>query len=251
MGKRKGSSANKPHKKHKTTNSKGMYKNGGGAAGLYSTGSKAELKAVDTPQLSLSFTDNPTPVLVNSCVEGASFYNRIGRKISMKSLQVTGLIQRTFSNTAAIGPTYGRVLLVYDRQPNGSFPSLSDIILAYKPDGTTYTASNVGVNMNNRDRFKILMDERINLPPLGVGGADTGDKVLNYEANGTGQQESYNIKRYFKLNRLVTQFKASTDGSIGDFATGSLFMLTFSDITDPAQNAWTTSLQARLRFWDN
>ena len=85
--------------------------------------STPELKCVDTTNgngsgvvLSLNTTPLVTPL--NLVQSGAGFYNRIGRRIEMKSLHLTGLIHSTGKQA---DQDYCRLLVVYDRQTNGAF----------------------------------------------------------------------------------------------------------------------------------
>lgn len=221
-------------------------------ASLTAHGSKAELKSVDIPPTNTNMSTTAQFILLNPTQEGSSFYNRIGRKISIKSLMLQGFITPTNSNASAQTSDYYRVMIVYDRQPNGAFPTLADVLTSYDNAGNTTSTCLDQVNMNNRDRFKVIMDERLVTPEVGVNGAASANLDGVCELNGTGQQQTFNIKKYFKLNRLVSQYKASSNpGVIGDIATGSLFLMLVGQIASAANATWKFSWESRLRFWDN
>ena len=127
--------------------------------------SMPELKCVDTTNgngsgvvLSLNTTPLVTPNLVQS---GAGFYNRIGRRIEMKSLHLTGLIHSTGKQA---DQDYCRLLVVYDRQTNGALPAASDILKDYDQSGSSSTGVFSGINPDNRERFVILADYRLAMP---------------------------------------------------------------------------------------
>ena len=59
--------------------------------------------------------------------------NRIGNKVIVKSVHARILISAA---PGAATQEVARVMLVYDRQPNGAFPAIGDILLD-QPAGTT------------------------------------------------------------------------------------------------------------------
>lgn len=188
------------------------------------------------------------PTLGNP-VEGSSFYNRIGRRIRMKSLQITGTIRPSNGNAAAVPDQFGRLLVIYDRQPNGALPSLADIITNYDEAGTTGSTAHAGINLNNRSRFVVLRDRRFYLPPLGINGATPAAQqgVTMVPTDDT----SFLFREFIKLGGLETQYKASTaTGPIGDISTGSLIIATVSTADANATSAWRFTGNVRLRFED-
>lgn len=251
MGKRtREAGSSSSHKKPNSVKQKPVYakKNYKSSvpASLYSTGSKAELKSTDVAPVQKELTNTVFFTLLNPTQEGSSFYNRIGRKISMKSLMIQGFLSPHSGATGGV-EDYARFLVVYDRQPNGALPTLADVLTSYDNQGSTTSGVLDQVNMNNRERFKVLMDERLILVPSG--GATSN---IIEELNGTGQQQTMNIKRFFKLNRLVTQYKASSNPAIiGDIATGSLFLMAVTRNNATTQGTWDFTMQSRLRYWDN
>lgn len=212
-----------------------------------------EVKCVDIAPVSQNFTNAGVFSVINIPVEGAGFFQRIGRRIRMKSVHIRGVLELNGNNGAAItNPQAGRIMVVYDRQANGALPALADLIQSVTPAGATSTTSLDGINMNNRDRFYVLMDDQIVLPPVGINGASSASNVLTFvNPNDTacdGYQGRLNVNRYIKLKGLETHYKASA-GAIGDIATGSLFMFTFSNDTN-ANPAYNIIWSARLKFYD-
>lgn len=210
-----------------------------------------EIKSVDMPAiaagadfLAKALTTTATFDLLNGIQEGASFYNRIGRRTHMKSIHVTGQVVPS-ANTTAGTNEYIRIMLIYDRQPNGSFPAIADLLLDYGNDGTTFTTSLSKMNMNNVERFAILRDKRVCL----VSNEQTAI-TGQYATLGTDSQNDVNW--FVPLKDLETHYKSTTNpAAIGDVATGALYLVTFGSVA-AAGNAsgYVLNYNARLRFVD-
>lgn len=207
-----------------------------------------EVKAVDMPAVSAgadnlakTLSQTATFDLLNGVQEGASFYNRVGRRTHMKSIHVTGELIET-GNGAGVAE-YDRVMLVYDRQPNGNFPAISDILLDYGNDGTTFTTSYSKLNLNNVERFAILRDQRIQIAANSGASTNVAGAITNY-----GQQA--NINWFVPLKDLETHYKSTTNpAAIGDIATGALYLVTFGDVAIGSAG-YQFKYNARLRFTD-
>jgi len=201
----------------------------------------AEMKSVDLG-ISQLFT---TTGSLHACPipeEGASFYNRIGRRVRGVSMQIRGVIHAGLANAAQQAFPLLRWMLVYDRQPNGALPSAADVLTNYDHDGSTHTGILAGINMNNKDRFVVLRDKMINTQTVGA----SGDAVVDPVFTPTVFSQDLVINEFVKLGGLQTHFKAST-GAIGDVSTGSYFILL---ITGNGSDVWNYDVQVRFRFYD-
>ena len=127
---------------------------------------------------------------LNDVAQGTTAITRIGRKILMKSVLVQGLLATNTGNSA-------RVLIVYDRQPNGALPAATDVLTS-----NTIMAAQ---NLDNRDRFLILAD----IMPY-----DQVENISNPSAN-----SGFGYKRYIKCN-LETIYSGNA-GTIADIMSGS------------------------------
>lgn len=218
-----------------------------------------EVKSVDTPQTNTALASGTTAafVCVNLPVQGAAFYNRVASRIRMRSLMIRAHIYASGNNLVALLiPTMARIMVVYDRQPNGALPTPADLLTAYGSSGSVTSTVFDNLNMNNKDRFTVLMDNQVLLPVVGVSGAPPTNTAFaayvdpNQNAGVGGPQAVVNMNRFIKLKGLETHYKAST-GAIGDIATGSLLLFFFSDDTNPAvTSAYAVSWSARLKFHD-
>lgn len=212
-------------------------------AALYRRG--PEVKTVDVKVTNQVFNTTGSIALLNGIAEGTSFFNRIGRRVAMKSLQISGSIDdNTATGTPVNDSEYLRMLVIYDRQNNGGTPALADILQDVDNAGTTTTDAYSGLNMNNSDRFKVLMDNRVFIANDQVSTAtqNLSVSVANLAA-GSGE---VSIKRFIKLNGLEAHFGAST-AAVASCQTGAIWMVLVSSAGSMLQ----ANLRCRLRYWDN
>lgn len=206
-------------------------------------GARYEVKTLDLPAQTVTINSTATVTPLNLIRAGSSFFNRIGRKICIKSVRINGQIKTT--GTAVVTNEYDRILLVYDRQTNGALPSINDILQTTDQAGTNTTGAFSGFNMNNTDRFVILRDIRFAVP-LGTTGALTNNVAgaLDYTTNKS------NIDMYVKTGNLETHYKAdSSPAVVGDISTGGLFLVTLGSNAAGAE-AYSLIFESRIRYKD-
>lgn len=165
----------------------------------------------------VSPTSGGSMTLLNGMTQGDTASSREGNSIRMKSLDLRFYLT---NNSTAVN-TNTRVMLVHDKQPNGSTALVTDVL-----------ATNNVVsprNLDNRKRFKVIYDRTFSL-------STAGPSNLN----------SAFYKKDF--NQHVAFYNASNAGTIADISTGALFLLLLSD---QAVNAPTINYYFRLRFIDN
>lgn len=162
-------------------------------------------------------------VLLNPVSTGTKFTERIGTKINIKSISLQGSFKQL---TDATNVAYARYLIIYDRQPNGAFPAIGDILQT----NDTNLAFNSGINMVNKSRFKIIRDKRITVD------------------SGSGLQ--FAVKEYCKGN-WETEYGTSTN-LIGDVRTGAILFVAFQASAGTGGGAALipTEFQSRVRYWD-
>ena len=199
-----------------------------------------EVKCVDLAGATYTLNSTVAITPLNLIRAGSSFFNRIGRKVEMKSLHLKGFIQPVRTIAAQ---DYVRIMIVYDSQTNGALPSISDIIQDTDQAGTNNTTSTSSANLNNRDRFKILCDYRIVVPSQTVTAGQVStpgwvDPVSTFN----------DVERFIKLKGLHTVFKAdSAPAVIGDIATGGLYLVTYGGNTSGAEG-FNLYASLRLRY---
>lgn len=197
-----------------------------------------EKKAVDTARQGLNFIAGGSFLLVNGIVPGAAGYQRVGRKISMNSLAIRGWV---YFAQAGAAPTFDflRMLVVYDRQPNGALPALADILLDCTSAGATATESTSNVNLNNADRFKILKEQVWATPGAAAAAAYSG----------INENTPLEFKIYLKLNGLETHYNNGVAGTIADITTGALYLITVG-LNGAADYQYRAGTDTRLRYTD-
>lgn len=202
--------------------------------------SKVEVKTVDTP-VAVAIPTTASIGILNGVAEGTSFYNRIGRRITMKSLQISGHITQNSGGTPINDTIYARMLVVYDRQNNGTVPVLADILQDVDATGAAASDAFSGLNMNNSDRFKVLMDNRVSV---------IDDNTSNPADNLVASAASYsnnemNVKRYIKLQGLEAQYNAAS-AAAASCSTGAIWLL----LVAAGSNMLKVNLRCRLRYYD-
>lgn len=217
-----------------------------------------EVKALDVSNLTaapggvqLNFNTTGSIIPLNLIQAGSSFFNRVGRKVELRSIEFQ-MIQQPLNVSRANGTDTLRVAIVYDRQTNGALPALADIFQDTEQNGTNTTASQSGLNLNNRDRFSIVMDKRFMLPAATA----TAGVLTNVWPNSMGGDKGADdgvglIHEYRKLGGLLTHYKAdSSPAVIGDVATGALYLVVFADSTAGTEIFQGQEWHARLRYTD-
>lgn len=197
---------------------------------------RREKKVIDVNYASYAVETTGTQLLLlNGCAPGSQNYNRDGRKITMKSLQIHGHINTTDANC---GPGIVRMVIVYDKQTNGSAPTWGDVFTSQNTAGTTSTGAYAMVNLNNRDRFEIIRDKVIAMG------------VIRDTATQTYASGPVNVKvdKYIKLGNRTTTFNAGQNGTVGDITTGSLYLFFISNLANA--EGYTAYISTRLRFVD-
>lgn len=163
--------------------------------------------------------------VLNAMAQGTSQSTRVGNKIHMTSIQ--GRLSITNGTVGTVAPVI-RYMIIYDTQTNAALPALLDILTP----GTV-----IGfMNLANRDRFRIIW-ERTFTPSVGTF-SDTAAVAEFTEF----------IKIYQKLN-LDVVFNNTNGGTIADIQTGSLLLVTLSNVA-AGTGAPVDGSQFRLRYTD-
>lgn len=185
-------------------------------------------------------------VLLNYPTPGTGPTGRVGRKICIKSVQIrlniiTGVVVSGVAPAAIPGTTM-RVLLVWDKQVNGAaaVPTAAEL---FNVIGSLPVTS--PLNLDNRDRFAILMDKTFSSPNM--------VSTLGFPSQTSGSTSgSIYFKKFKKLNH-ETIFNSGTAGTQADIVSGGLYLVMCSN----AQGSVTNAIEsvdfigsARIRFED-
>jgi len=194
--------------------------------------SRREIKAIDISNAVYTLNTTPSFTLLNPVTEGTDFTNRIARKMYMKSIEITSYIEY-LRDQAQI--TFGRLVIVYDRQSNGTTPMWSDIFT----DTTGSSTVMAPINLNNRQRFTIVRDCRLILPII-----NTQATLANVFPSFVDNQFMH---LYTKMN-LETDF-LNANAAATDISAGSLWMVSMGSVVAAAE-PFRLRTQTRLRFED-
>lgn len=203
----------------------------------------AEIKAIDIAAAQQLFRNPGTAsniILLNGIQTGAAFFNRVGSRVEMKNLHIRGPIQNFATATAGSL----RLLVVYDRQPTGSLPVISDILQTRDQTGTATTAGQSEINLDNRDRFVIVRDLTFYSPSV----TNTAGVLTNGPQFPGNDDQQWDMNVFTKLKGLTTHYKSSSNPTtIADIATGALYACFVCSAPD---STWQAFPGFRLRYKD-
>lgn len=167
--------------------------------------------------------------LLNGIGSGAGANQRIGRKLTMKSLMLRwSFYLNPNANVLATGGSPLRIVVFYDKQANASPATIADLFTS-----DIYNSNN---NLDNRDRFVILAD--IYTDPI----SSVGDVAVSG-------------KRFIKLNHEVIFNNGDTADDIGAIQTGAVY-ITFAQTgglktaTTSGQEGSFFKYNSRIRYED-
>jgi len=201
-----------------------------------------EIKAIDIASTNYLFRAPATAsniILLNGIQTGAAFYNRVGSRVEMKNLHIRGQITNAATTTTCIL----RLLVVYDRQPTGALPVISDILQSRDQVGTATTGGISEINLDNRDRFAIIRDMQYYAPSC----TNTAGVLTNGPQFPGQDNQQWDVNEFIKLKGLSTHFKSSTNPSvIADISTGALYACFVASV----DSTWNAGVGFRLRYDD-
>lgn len=194
-----------------------------------------ELKSVDvsgTLSLDNSGLGTGHTVLINGLIPGVERYQRIGRRVTAKSINIRAYIYTSAATPAVIDDLF-RFAVVWDEQPTGTLPAASALWQQVTNAGVTSTNM---LSLNNRDnsmRFRFL---RSHFTPI------------NTETQGLTTNEDRMFWEWNIPLKLVTQYNAGITGGLGDIVTGALYLVAHGNNSAVAQ--WSVDYSIRFKFFD-
>lgn len=225
-------------------------------------GIRGETKSVDVQVNSAAFaatSTNPNSTSLTLIQEGAGFWNRIGRKACLKSLQVTGWIQPNFTVgvAATLVNDMCRYIIFFDKQPNGVAATWNQIVQNYDNAGNVTNTVNDGINLDNRDRFVILRDRKVRYGDLSIsaGGTDSSSFPSGTSIGSVGMKDGSDggsiVKEYIKLGGIEAQFNGTANpATVAQISTGNLGIIFASLGGTAAATQYNFIGSFRLRFTD-
>ena len=170
------------------------------------TNQRGELKYVDTAAAAYACDTVGTVTLLNGVAPGVGISQRVGRRINIRSIQVTGSLS---TQDAEVVASQVKVALIMDMEPGAAVPAITDIYTA-----STSTAFH---NLDYRDRFKTIATYQAAFGALST--------VATQAYCGSPTNALVNI--YKRCNIPVT-FKGD-DALIGSIATNAVYLVTIGN----------------------
>ena len=207
-----------------------------------------EKKGMDTAisfaQINNTVNDNSGMIVLNLIQQGAGSWNRVGRKVNLRSLRIRGDIQHV-QTTSASGFTYGqtvRCVVVWDKQPSsGTIPQWQDMFGFTAQDGTEGTSMYAPIRYDNMDRFSILRDVTYD-PQPGAKAQTAPDTVVYYNT----------IDEYIRLGDRECVFSGQSNPmTIADISSGAIYFCVRARLNNTVNTqSAITNMTARLRYTD-
>lgn len=182
---------------------------------------RPELKIMDFDQVGNNPTNAPAlsaipttagtgnVVCLNTMILGASLAQAVGNQVTIKRVSYRyGLIMN--------GNGFARVMLVWDRQPNGVLAGFNDILDDSNQSNNNRNSCFSHLNADNRRRFVVLKDDNFPLP-LSVGSVYNMSGVVPIDMVSTfvGSTVSRQIPQTGALLLVSCGFTATTVQYIG------------------------------------
>ncbi len=190
-----------------------------------------ELKFFDTTRALVAAS--ATGVITNSSLNlipgGSTESERIGRKCTLKSVMLKGVVVMDAATAASEADQSLRIMVYCDKQCNGATATVAGLI-----DGPLIHGFR---NLSNSSRFKILYDKTTNCPIRAVAQTAAGTY--------TTLQDSFQFQIYKKVD-IPLEFSAAT-GAITELATNNIGVAV---ICYTAQRLPRLAYTARVRFSD-
>lgn len=201
-------------------------------------GGTTEKKVSDIAVSKFNVSTTGVFALLHLPVLGTDFTARIGRKTTVKSIYIKGRVltePAVLADAAvALPAAQSRMILFIDNQPNALAPAVLDLLNTADP------ASHL--NLNNRDRFKILSDKVFVTDPYLY-------NVTATQSYASACNQIKNLKLYKKC-KIETIFNGVNGGSIADITTGAIYMFWIGNLaagTDTDVNFYGST---RCRYED-
>lgn len=192
-----------------------------------------EKKSFDQGLLSFAFSASGDFTNLIFPASGGDINQRIGRKVTVKSIYIKGRVTLEMASTLAssgtVPATHARMIIVVDYQPNGANPTTADLLANLSPASQ--------LNLGNRERFKIICEKNYFFDPM----------VYPISGAGTWNRTGSIVKKYCKTN-IDMVFSGAT-GSIADLKTGAIYMFWISNNASPQACVFIGT--TRVRYSDS
>jgi len=205
--------------------------------------------------ISSSTATNDSMFLLNGVQEGVGSWNRIGRYIWNKSIELDLNFRWQSAFTALdasqVNAQWLRCIVVWDKQPNNStIPTWDTIFGNTSQTGAETSSVNDHLRYDNMFRFKVLHDAMIN---PSMTGANPGSVPSSTTSGGLSQQTYVRYHKYLKLGNKMTNFSGTANPvTNANISTGSLYLILRQFVSNAPDESWyiLDSSHCRLRYVD-
>lgn len=177
---------------------------------------------------------------LNAIVAGPGSYQRTGRKIKMKSLRLKGVAYYSVDSATEIPRDVClRILIVYDKQANGTSATVADVVVATDNGGTennTYFSNQLGYD--DMERFVVVMDKIVHLKQGGNGSGAAGLSI------------SCPLDEFIDLKGMETTYNQDGAATNAAIQTGNLRIGFVTDVNTGTNSSVQFVGVARLRYYD-
>lgn len=177
-----------------------------------------EFKSVDVA-ISQAVNSDSAVQLLNGISRGDEISERNGREVTMRSIQFDARVTVT-SGTGV--DQFHRVIIVYDNQTNAAALTAAQVLSV-----VNVTAPR---NLENRRRFRIMMDKKIQL-------------------NASGEPGAQRLMRFYRRLRHPITFNSGDAATVADITTGSMYVVVIGTEAAGA-TAGTIGGSCRIRYQD-
>lgn len=193
---------------------------------IYGPQNRPEKKGMDTTLttpllITASTNDNSFIAVANLMRQGAGSWERIGRKVTLRSLRIKGAFSFSVgpNGAGAANPPSVRCVVVWDKQPSsGNIPNFDTIFGTTDQAGGSVVTVYSPPRYENMGRFRVLKDFFVNTPPNPMPGYSPG--------GGNVTQFDIGIDEYVKLGNLETTYSGTSNPmSIAQISTGALYIV--------------------------
>lgn len=160
--------------------------------------------------------------LINGSNQGDASYEHIGKNASGQSI---ALEAEFYQPQTDVSSSAVRLMIIYDRQPNGAYPAIGDI-LADNASAPTFDSA---INIGYRERFLVLRDCQFTLDPA--------------------QSLSHHYETYCK-RQLDINF-SGTSNAIASVASGAIYLLCFYVQLTGTTAPLMLTHHSRFRYYDS
>lgn len=196
-------------------------------------GSNPERKVYDIAVGTVQCNTSSQPVLIYVPVLGTDYTNRVGRKTVAKTVQVRGrcVLEPSVpvTGTTTAPSQQARCIVFVDYQPNATIATTTELLNTADPGSP--------LNLNNRDRFKVLLDKEYVFDAWQLGSTSTWNRTI------------HGVKMFKNIN-IESVFNGVNGGTIADISSGAIYMLWLGSNTAGTNTDINAYVSTRVRFVD-